>query len=73
MVHHRKAWTTFISDLRLDAGEPCEARNPVRAAGLALIQQVIVQLAIAVDLAAYLPGLPKQRRLAGIVTRPPAH
>lgn len=40
--------------------DPCQSgqsRHPVRTAGLALIQQVVVQFAIAIDLAAILPGL----------------
>lgn len=56
----------LVADLRLDTRYPGQTSNAVRAAGLALIQQIIVQLAIAIDLATVVPGLPNQLRLPSI-------
>lgn len=45
------AGTAFVADLRLDPRETRQARDPVWAAHLSLIEKVVVQLAITVDLA----------------------
>ena len=45
-----------IADLGLDPGQPGQMRNAVGTTGLALIQKVIVQLAVAINLAALLPA-----------------
>lgn len=63
-------WPALVAGLRPDACQPGQSGNAVRAAGLAVIQQVIVQLAITIDLAAVVPGLPDQRRLPGIFPSP---
>src|SRR3546814_19387828 len=47
---------TLIANLGFDPRQSGQACDPVRAAGLPLITEVIVQLAIAIDLAAVLPG-----------------
>jgi len=43
-----------------DACQPGQPGNPVGAAGLTIIQQVIVQLAVAIDLPAVFPGFADQ-------------
>ena len=54
------AGTAFVADLRLYSGETRQARDPVRAAHLSPIEEVVVQLAITVDLAALFPCLQEQ-------------
>ena len=63
------ARTTFVTDLSLDPGKPCQTCDAVRAAHLSLIEQIVMKLAIAIDLAALGPGLPDQFGLADIVPR----
>ena len=60
----------LVADPRLDPGQAGKASHPVRAAGLTLVEQVVVQLAIAVNLAALFPGLPDQSGLPSIFLRP---
>ena len=60
----------FVADLRPDTRQPGQPGNAVRATGLAVIQQVIVLLAVAIDLAAVVPGPPDQLRLPGIFPSP---
>lgn len=64
------ARSAAIADLRPDARKPGKACNTVRAAGLTLIQKIVMQLAVAVDLAAQLPGSVDERRLASIFSGP---
>lgn len=54
------AGTAFVAYLRLDPGNTCQACDPVRAAYLALVEKIVVQLSIAVDLAALFPCLQEQ-------------
>ena len=59
-----------IADLGLDPGQPGQMRNAVGTTGLALIQKVIVQLAVAINLAALLPGILDQPGLADVLPSP---
>lgn len=59
----------LVTDLRLDARQAGETGHPVRATGLALIEQVVVQLAVAIDHATVVPGLPDQVGLPGVFLR----
>ena len=61
--------TAFVTDLGPDPRLFGQSGNSVRTACLALIDQVVVQLAIAVDLAAFVPGLADERDLASVVFR----
>src|SRR3546814_13375475 len=61
---------TFIANLGFDPRQSGQACDPVRAAGLPLIPEVIVQLAIAIDLAAVLPGFFEQLCLSLIFPCP---
>ena len=54
---------TFVADLGFDAGLSGQSRNPVQTARLTLIQKIVMQLAVAVDLDAQLPGPLAERRL----------
>lgn len=64
------ARTAFVADLRPDARQPRQAGHAVRTGRLAVIKQIIVQLAVAIDLAACVPGLPDQFGLPSIFTSP---
>jgi len=64
------ARSALVADLGLDAGQPVKTCNAVRAARLALIEKVVMQFAIAVDLAAVLPCPPDQLGLSGILPAP---
>jgi len=55
-----------IADLSFDSGQSSETRNAVGAAGLALVLQVVMQLATAIDLPALLPGILDQPGLANV-------
>jgi len=66
------ARTALVADLCLDTRKSGQPGNAVRAAGLAVIQQVIVQLAVAINLAAVVPGLSDQLRLPSIFQSPQA-
>jgi hypothetical protein len=66
------AGAAFVGDLRLDPGETRQARDPVRAAYLALTEKVVVQLAITIDLAAFLPCLKEQIGLSLVFVGSPA-
>lgn len=46
---------TFIADVSLNPGAPRKVRHPVQATALAHVHQVVVELAIPVDLAAVAP------------------
>lgn len=48
--------TALVADLSLYPGNPRQTRNPVGAACLAVIEQVVMKLAIPVDLAALFPS-----------------
>ncbi len=61
-----------VTDLRLDTRQPGQSGNAVQAAGLTLIQQVVVQLAVAIDLTTVVPGLPDQLCLPSIFLGPRA-
>lgn len=61
----------LIADLRLDACQVGQAGNAIATTGLALIEQIVVQLAIPIDLAAVAQGLPDQCNLS-IFLRSPA-
>lgn len=65
------AGTAFVADLRLDPGEMRQTRNPVWVAYLALIEKIVVQLAIAVDLAAFFPCLQEQLGLSLVLVGSP--
>lgn len=54
------AGTALIADLRLDPRKPYQSGDPVRTNTITLFNQVIIQLAIAVNLAAFGPGLLQQ-------------
>ena len=56
----------FVTDKGFDARKFAQACDAVRAASLTLIQEIVVKLAIAVDLATIRPRLPHQLGLAGI-------
>ena len=60
----------LVADLRPDARQPRQPGNAVGAAGLAVIQQVIVQLAVAIDLAAVVPSFADQIGLPDIFPSP---
>ncbi len=63
------ARATLVAGLRLDAGKLRQTGNPVRADAFTLLQQVIVQLAITVNLATLVPGLVQQLGLALVSLR----
>lgn len=76
MIDHNR-WLTAIAaeaapvaDLRLDPGKLRQSGDPVRTDAFALFNQIIMQLAIAVDLAALRPGLVQQLDLAPALLRP---
>ena len=54
----------------LDPGQLGETSDAVGATGLSLIEEVVMQLAIAIDPAAFLPGLAEKRGLADIFPSP---
>lgn len=60
----------LIADLGPDADKSGETRNPVWATGFSLIEQVIVSLAIAIDLATVPPCLSDEFRLPNVFLRP---
>lgn len=62
--------TALVADLRLDPGKACQTRNPVRAARFALINEIVVQLSIAIDLAALFPSLKQEIGLPLVFTGP---
>ncbi len=66
------AGPALIADLRLDARPSGQSDNPVQAADFAVIQQVVVQLAVAIDLATVVLSPPQQLRLSSIFPSPPA-
>jgi hypothetical protein len=59
--------TAFVANLCGDPGQRRQARHSVLGYLLALIAQIVRQLAIAVDLAAVGPGLPDQLGLTRIL------
>ena len=59
-----------IADLGLDPSLPGQAGNTVGTAGLTLIKQVVMQLAVAIDLAALLPGILNELGLAVVFLSP---
>ena len=61
---------TLVADPGLDAGQPRQACNAVRAASSRPDQQIVVQLAIAIHLAAVLPRSADQLGLARIFPSP---
>ena len=61
---------TLVADPGHDAGQPRQACNAVRAASLALITQIVVQLAIAIHFAAVLPRSADKLGLAHIFPSP---
>ena len=63
----------LVADLCPDTSQFGQARNPVRASDLALIDEVIVQFAVPLHIAAILPGLADQLGLASVFLRPLAH
>ncbi len=66
------AGTAFVANLRLYPSNACQASDPVRAAHLALVEKIVVQLSIAVDLAALFPCLQEQIGQSLVLTGPPA-
>ena len=58
-----------VAHLRSDPGQRCQPRHPVRRDALALIAQIVRQLAVAVNLATVRPGLPDQLGLANVFPR----
>lgn len=59
-----------ISDLGLDPGQPGKTRDTVQAARLSLIKQIVMKLAISIDLTALLPRPAEQFRLADVFPGP---
>ena len=59
-----------VADLCPDARQSGQPGNAVGATGLAVIQQIIVQLAVAIDLAAVVPGPPDQLCLPSVFPSP---
>ena len=59
-----------IADLGLDPGQPGQTRNPVGTTGLALIKQVVMQLAVAIDFAALASGVLDQPGLTDVFLGP---
>jgi hypothetical protein len=55
--------TALVADLSLYPGNRRQTRNPVVAACLAVIEQVVIKLAIPVDLAALFPSRLEQINL----------
>ncbi len=66
------AGTAFVANLRPDPGETGQTCNPVRATHLALVEKIVVQLAITVDLAALFPCLQEQVGLSLVLAGSPA-
>ena len=64
------AGPTLVAYLGLDPGQPGETSDAVGATGLSLIKEVVMQLAIALDPAAFLPGLAETCGLAHIFPGP---
>lgn len=65
-VADRQGWlaavaarSALVACLRLDTRQSGQPGDTVRAGCLSLIEQIIVQLALAIDLAAIVPGLPQ--------------
>lgn len=59
-----------VADLRLDTCKLSQSGYPVRTDALALFNQIVMQLAIAIDLAALRPSLLQQLGLAPVFLRP---
>lgn len=64
------ARTPLVADLRLDPCKLCQSGHAVRADTFFLLQKIVVQFAIAVDLAAVGPGIQQHLRLALVFNRP---
>lgn len=60
----------LIADLSLYPGGPRKPGNPVEAASLAVVEQAVVKLAVAINLAAFLLGFPKKTDLPVVFTSP---
>lgn len=72
LVHNRwlaaiAAGAAPVADLRRDPGKLRQSGDPVRTDAFALFNQIIMQLAIAVDLAALRPGLVQQPGLTPVL------
>lgn len=57
----------LVADLRPGTGQPSQSCNTVGAAGLAVIQKVIVQFAVAIDFADVVPGLSARNEQSPVV------
>src|SRR5690606_29132233 len=73
--HHRwpaaiGAGSAPIANLGLDPGQSGQARNAVGTTGFTLVYQVVMQLAVAIDLAALLPGVINHSGLANVFLGP---
>lgn len=64
------ARTTLATDLSLDPGKPCQTRDAVRSTYLSLIEQIVMKLAIVLDLAALFPSLKQEIALSLVLTGP---
>jgi hypothetical protein len=63
------AGATFVADLGFYPGNPRQAGNPIGATCLAMIEQVVVKLAVAIDLATFLPHLSERINLPLVFAR----
>jgi len=55
-----------ITDLGFDPCHSGQSGDPVWAAGLALVLKIVLQLAVTIDLAAFLPSLLEQSHLSRV-------
>lgn len=61
---------TPISDLGLDPSQSGKTRDTVQVTRFSLIKQIVMKLAISIDLTALLPGLAQQFSLTDVFPRP---
>ena len=69
------ASSTLVTDLSLDPGTPCQTRDAVRAARLALVEKVVMKPSpvgqgVAIDLAALFPSLKQEIGLSFVLAGP---
>lgn len=67
------AGAAHVADLRLDPRKLHQSGDPVRTDAFALVNQVIMQLAIAIDLTALGPSFVQQFSLTPVFLRPCTH
>jgi len=65
----RLAWLAFVANLSANARQTGQSSNAVWATGLALFDQIVMQFAVSVNLAAVFSRIREQFGLTGILTR----